>query len=481
MPPRAAALHYHLRRNHFSTAPPRRPDEPSDLVSTVVSILTNHRSKYRWSQLLSHLGALPPRPPPLEPLTPAEFSQIAIRLTKKPRIALNFFLFTKRHSLTDHTVSSHSALIHVLCKSRLASQSLALIRDSIRAWGELIVFKGLVGTYKECGGSPVVFEFFIKACLDAKKIDGAVKVVRKLVKGGFRVKVPIFNEVISGVCRSRGGLVGYDIYKEFFGDDGDGISDDGRVRAKATVQTFNALMMGFYRDGALDRVVELWDEMKEGNCEPNSRTYNLLIAVYCEDGNMTEAEKIWNEMRLKGILSDVTGYNTMISGYCEIGNTERAEELFREIELSGLNATGVTYGHLIRGYCKSGTADLTLSVFKDMLRKNFRPEASTLQEVVSLLCNSGRVCQALEIIRGVMYNFGLVPKRSSFGILIRGLCLEGKMDEALKLQAEMVGKGYEPDGELYAAFIDGCVKLGDQTLAEKLRKEMADMGCAEIE
>ena len=48
------------------------------------------------------------------------------------------------------------------------------------------------------------------------------------------------------------------------------------------------------------------------------------------------------------------------------------------------------------------------------------------------------------------------------------------MEEALKVQAEMVGKGFEPNLEIYGAFVDGYVKQGNEEMAEVLRNEMLE-------
>ena len=50
-----------------------------------------------------------------------------------------------------------------------------------------------------------------------------------------------------------------------------------------------------------------------------------------------------------------------------------------------------------------------------------------------------------------------------------GATLEWK---ALKVQAEMVGKGFQPNSEIYGAFVDGYVRQGNEEMAEALRKEM---------
>ncbi|GAU35855.1 hypothetical protein TSUD_63450 [Trifolium subterraneum] len=68
----------------------------------------------------------------------------------------------------------------------------------------------------------------------------------------------------------------------------------------------------------------------------------------------------------------------------------------------------------------------------------------------------------MEFFKSGVGKFDLVPKGKSYEALIKGLCVEGRMDEGLKLQTEMVGKGQ-----------------GNDEMAEALRKEMLQTPSAE--
>lgn len=48
------------------------------------------------------------------------------------------------------------------------------------------------------------------------------------------------------------------------------------------------------------------------------------------------------------------------------------------------------------------------------------------------------------------------------------------MEEALKLQAEMVGKGFKLNLEIYDAFIDGYLRQGNEEMVTMLRKEVLE-------
>uniref|UniRef100_A0A0R0H865 Pentacotripeptide-repeat region of PRORP domain-containing protein n=1 Tax=Glycine max TaxID=3847 RepID=A0A0R0H865_SOYBN len=118
--------------------------------------------------------------------------------------------------------------------------------------------------------------------------------------------------------------------------------------------------------------------------------------------------------------------------------------------VAGVGTTASTYEHLVKGYCNVGDVDSAVLVYKDM----------------------GRVQEALEFVRCAVGKFDLIPMEKSYEALTKGLCFEGRMEEALKVQAEMVGKGFQQNSEMYGAFVDGYIKQGNEEMAEALRKEM---------
>ncbi|KAK6254085.1 hypothetical protein QUC31_015805 [Theobroma cacao] len=456
----------------YSTPSPPSSDQP-DPIATVTSILTHHRSKSRWSTILTLFPS---------GFTPSQFSQITLQLKNNPHLALRFFLFTEQKSLCNHNLSSYSTIIHILSRARLKTRARELIRVAIRTPGMeneptyLKLFELLVKTYNECGSAPFVFDLFVKSCLQMKKLDGSIEIVRMLMSRGISPQLSTCNALIGEVSKCRGAKRGYEVYKEVFGvGNGERESNVKRVlKVRPNVHTFNALMLCFYREGLLEKVEEVWSEMESLGCVANGYSYSVLMAALCEEGKVREAEELWEEMRVKGLEPDIVAYNTMIGGFCKHGEIMRAEELYREMGLNGIQATCVTYENLINGYCKVADIYSAMLIYKDMCRKGFKPQGLTVEALVRGLCDKGRVLEALETMRVAVRVLGVYPSGESYVFLIKGLCEERKMEEALKLQAEMVGKGFKPDPEIYDIFIDGYLRQGNEKMVTMLRKEVIE-------
>ncbi|KAL6531820.1 hypothetical protein OROMI_028183 [Orobanche minor] len=454
--------------------PPRPPPSFSDdaLVSAAVSILKHHRSKSRWSHLRSLMATTK--------TTPSQFSDICLQLRNNPHLVLRFFHFTLHHSLSSHSLSSYATVVHILSRQRLKVHALKVIKSAMCAFSEpqraapIAILGALIKTYRSCDSAPFVFDLLLIACLESKKIDFAIEIYSILKSKHVFLRTNTCNSLIELVSKSRGCFAAYDLYRDIFSGDVENVGRNGKC-GKGIFQnanTLNVVMIGFYREGLINKVEELWEEFARLGCMPNIYSFNVLMAAYCDDRKMEDAVRVWSEMEDKGLNHDLVAYNTLVGGFCRVGEVLKAEEIYREMVTKGVESTCITFEHLVTGYCKIGDLDSALIVYKDMCRKNFSPESSTCNVMIRSLCEKNEIRSATEVWRAAVEKHGAVMERDNYVNLIRGLCREGKMEEGLKLQAEMVSRGFEPDLEIYGVFIDGYVKEGNETMAGKLRKEM---------
>lgn len=345
------------------------------------------------------------------------------------------------------------------------------------------ILKILVKTYRECDSAPFVFDLVIRAYLVAKWIDRAVAIIRLLrSRGFFFLEDRTLSELIRVVSKMKGFDAGFEIYKECLGTE-EGLFPGSGCGFRPKTRVFNAMLVSCYRDGKLGaNAADICEDIKRFGCKPNCFTYSILMAGFCDEGKVEDgAAGVWKEMRDKKVKPDVVAYNTIIGGFCKIGNIMRAEELFREMVINkvgdGVEPTASTYEHLIIGHCKAGDVDAAILVYNEMRKMEFGLEVITVEKLVDELCDKQRVDQGLLIFRNEMRKAVFHPSRQCYKRLIKGLCADGRMEDALRLQGEMVGKGYEADLEVYDVFVAGYMKQGENDRAQLMKEEMSKFGC----
>uniref|UniRef100_A0A804LP42 Pentatricopeptide repeat-containing protein n=1 Tax=Zea mays TaxID=4577 RepID=A0A804LP42_MAIZE len=129
-----------------------------------------------------------------------------------------------------------------------------------------------------------------------------------------------------------------------------------------------------------------------------------------------------------------------------------------------------------RGHCMARDAEAAMLVRADMKRKGFVLAPEVVEELLDGLCKNGRVEDGLSVLREEMKREEFVPTWRSYEVLIMGFCDGWKVEVAIRLQAEMAGKGFTAGSEVYYAFISAYEKSENYEMVEKLRKEMPAMG-----
>ncbi|KAG6417525.1 hypothetical protein SASPL_119707 [Salvia splendens] len=267
--------------------------------------------------------------------------------------------------------------------------------------------------------APFVFDLLVKACSESKKIDSALEIYSVLKSKRVLLKTSTLNCLIELVSKTRSCFAGYDL------------------------------------EGMLDKAEEVWEEYARVGCLPNVYRFNVLMATYCDNGRMEDAMRVWEEMEDKGLTHDAVAYNTIIGGLCRAGEVERAEEIYREMVMQGVDSSCITFEHLINGYCEIGDVDSAMMLYKDMCRKIFSPSSSTVNTIIRLLCDKNEISAASDFWWMASKKHDAALERENYENLVKGLCGEGKMEEALKIQAEMAVKGFQPNADMYGVFIDG--------------------------
>ncbi|CAL9097366.1 unnamed protein product [Musa acuminata var. zebrina] len=111
-----------------------------------------------------------------------------------------------------------------------------------------------------------------------------------------------------------------------------------------------------------------------------------------------------------------------------------------------------------------------------MLRCGLTPPITTFNRLLHLLLASDLLHTASSLFLDAKNRVPL--DAYSFGIMIRGLCDAGRLDEASNLMEEFEAGGSPPSVVMYTTLIDGCCRRGSFDAARRLFDRMKGQGVA---
>ncbi|KAF8402912.1 hypothetical protein HHK36_011004 [Tetracentron sinense] len=152
-------------------------------------------------------------------------------------------------------------------------------------------------------------------------------------------------------------------------------------RLKSTEQ-FNSIISVYCKHGILHKASEIFKEMKSNGCKPNAITYRHLALACLKAGLVEEALKTlevgMNQTTNTAVRRSTPWLETTLSIveiFGDMGDVENAEKLFEELQKAKYTRYTFVYNTLIRAYVKAKVYNPDL--LRNMILEGARPDAET--------------------------------------------------------------------------------------------------------
>lgn len=232
------------------------------------------------------------------------------------------------------------------------------------------------------------------------------------------------------------------------------------------VATVTILINGFCKRGRLQRAFEVFDFMGRIGCKPTVQTYNCLLKGLCYVGRVEEAFEMLIKIKKDSVKTDIYTYTAVMDGFCKVGRSDEAVELLDEAVEMGLTPNVVTYNTLFNGFCKEGRPLKGIGVLKQMKQRNCMPDYITYSTLLHGLLKWGKIRSALRTYKE-MVGDGFEADERMVNTLLRGLCRRSwkekdLLENAYQLFEKMKNGFYVIDLSTYGLMIKAlCV--GEKT------------------
>lgn len=273
----------------------------------------------------------------------------------------------------------------------------------------------------------------LKACAGLANVADGQKIHCFLIKNGFESNLFVKNSLIDMYFK-----LGYFwVAQKLF--------DDMPTR---DVVSWNTLVSGLCTNGDVDKARKVFN----GMVEKSLVTWSTMISGYARVGKVEDARRLFDEMTERNVVC----WNAMIAGYTQNERYGDAIELFRKMqEIGGMRSNDATLVSVLSACAHLGALDLGKWIHRFIRGSGMELSLFLGNALADMYAKCG-------CIREAMLVFDAMKKRDaiSWTIIITGLAMHGRANEAFGFFCEMIGCGAKPTDVTFMGLLTACTHAG---------------------
>merc|ERR1719298_52837 len=281
--------------------------------------------------------------------------------------------------------------------------------------------------------------------------------------------------------------------------------------AGLTAPTYGSMIKAYGRARDIERVRELWGEMRRHHVTPTSITlgcmvdalvrnslpdeafdlvrgirdeseyadilntviYSTLLKGFAQSRQPGRVQDVFEEMKQMGIACNTVSYNTMLDANAMTGKMDRADELFREMQASGVSPDAITYSTLVKGYCQAGDIDRGYQVLNEMVANGVHePDEILYNSLLDGCAKQHRVDDALKLVED-MHKHNVRPSNFTLSILVKLLGRSRRLNQAFSMVEETCKRfDLQANIHVYTCLLYACFQNRQMPRALQLHDSM---------
>ncbi|KAI5335669.1 PREDICTED: pentatricopeptide repeat-containing [Prunus dulcis] len=365
------------------------------------------------------------------------------------QMGLRFFIWAGLHSSYRHSYFMYSQACE-LCEIKLNPGVIFDVLEAYRIEGRVVSLKA--------------FKVVFNLCKEAKLADEALRVLRKIPDFGLRPDTTVYNVVIRLFCDKGNMNVAESLVKEM-----------GLVDLLPDLITYMVMINGFCKVGRLDDACGLFKVMKGHGCLPNAVVYSALLDGFCRSENMERALELLTEMEKEGgdCSPNVVTYTSVIQKLCDKGRSKEALVILDRMEACGCAPSRVTVSILIKSFCMEDQVEEAYKLIDRVVVGRSVTYSDCYSSLVVSLARGRKPEEAEKVLR-MMLDSGLKPNSLACSIMLKKVCLEGRVIDGFCLfdELEKMECLSSIDSDTYSILLMGLCEQRHLVEAAKLARLM---------
>ncbi|KAL8259200.1 hypothetical protein R6Q59_027153 [Mikania micrantha] len=392
----------------------QRLDPKSNALPTNKTLipLQKHKNRSKIAQNLTHKI----KDGKIETLQ--EFNRMFLGMVMAGEVDLAYKLYS---NLPNYNLSADkltlSILVNCYCKRNEPMEARRVLQHLIdNGFGtpNVKTFTQVINSFCKKGRLTQAFEVF--EMMGRVNCDPSINTYNCLLKGLCYVgRVEEAHELLSKIKKSW--------------------KDEKDVSLKPDVYSFTAVMDGLCKVGRSDEALELLNEAIEMGLDPSIVSYNTVFNGFFKEGRPLEGFDLLEKIKERNCSPDCVSYSTLLHGLLQWGEIRAGIRVYDEMMDLGFEVDERMMNTLLRGVCRKSRKEKELlkdayRVFDEMSKRGCDVDACAYELMIEAFCNGNEMDKAFVNLCEMM-KLGLCPRTFTLNIVIRGLCVEGKIEKAM--------------------------------------------------
>ncbi|KFK39555.1 hypothetical protein AALP_AA3G259300 [Arabis alpina] len=397
--------------------------------------------------------------------------QVLRRFSNGWNQSYGFFIWAKSQTGYVHSGKSYNAMVDVLGKCRNFDLMWELVNEMMKCQECGIVTLDTMSKVMRRLAKSGKYSEAVDAFLEMEKsygvktdVNGMNSLMDALVKENsiehahevflklFDIIKPdsrTFNILIHGFCKAR----------KF--DDARTIMDLMKVTEfSPDVVTYTSFVEAYCREGDFRRVNEILEEMRENGSKPNVVTYTIVMHSLGKSRQVAEALGVYEKMKEDGCVPDAKFYSSLIHILSKTGRFKDAAEIFEDMTKQRVPRDVLVYNTMISAAVHHSRDEMALRLLKKMEEEeSCSPNIETYAPLLKMCCQKKKM-KLLGVLLHHMVKNDVSIDVATYILLIRGLCMSGKVEEACLFFEEAVRKGMVPRDSTCKMLVEELEKKG---------------------
>lgn len=197
--------------------------------------------------------------------------------------------------------------------------------------------------------------------------------------------------------------------------------------------------------GRLTEMNEIVNQMKRDSCECQDSLFAGIIRTYADAGLFDEAASLFNSLPEFNCVNYTESFNTLLEIMVKESKLETCYHFFVE-NCCGWEIKSRTRSLklLMGALCQIHRSDLALHIFQEMGYQWCYPDRDTYRVLMKGLCEDGRLNEATHLLYSMFWRIsqkGCGADVSVYRTLLESLCDAGQVEEAVEVLEKVLLKG----------------------------------------